>query len=195
MELHRVAEMAIRGGNFETIGQEYADTHKAAWAAGDKVGDLDNLTVKKSATTYSLWDDAEFIAALRVRPAGDAFAIDDIWVEPRRRGQKLLIKLLLFLKTRENMQRLVLADVHSDNMIALLRANGLKLFKKYWVNDKGEVKEFSPETLDDFYGAGRWKLVLENTSDFSEWPRFNGEGYVQQSYDVLLNVFNLNEEY
>ena len=186
----------MKGGDYDSAARDYVARSTSLWLKSSMVGDLDDFTVRRLGSVFSLWNKEEFAATVSAKESELGYVIDDIWVDPKYRGQKLLVKLLLFLRTRENMNKLVLGDVHSDDTVAMLRGNGLKLFRKHWINNQGKVREFSPDTIDEFYGAGHWKLVLENHTDFSSWPRYNSldEGYIKTSYDVLVSIFNLNED-
>jgi len=189
--------MPLRGGELDAQATEYVQRHLQAWAQSPHVGDIEFAQVRKLKDVYSVWDDAELIITAKAELTKDAHAIDDVWVNPKYRNQRYFTKLLLFFKTREGMNKMILGSVHSTDTYELLKAGGLKLFAKSWQNRRGEVKPFSPDTLDEFYGPGQWQLVIENyDSDlFADWPRFYdpARGYIKGSFDVLISVFNLNE--
>ena len=187
-------EMALRGGNFETQAAKFAADHEEKWKKSDIVANLDDMDVRKSGDFYNLWSGDELVFFSKVTKKDDGYVVDDVYIAPKFRGKQIFSKMLLFFKTREHMNKLVFGDVHSDDTVGLLKSGGFKLFKKYWVNKHGEIKDFSPVTVDDFYKAGNWKLVLENFDDsFDDYPRFSGHGYIKESYDILLNIFNDNE--
>lgn len=184
-------EMAIRGGNFEMPAAKFAADHEEKWKKSDVIANLDDMDVRKSGDFYNLWSGDELVFFSKVTKKDDGHVVDDVYIAPKFRGKQIFSKMLLFFKTREHMNRLIFGDVHSDDTVSLLKSGGFKLFKKYWVNKQGEVKDFSPATVDDFYKTGNWKLVLENFDDsFDDYPRFSGGGYIKESYDILLNIFN-----
>jgi len=197
MKLIQLVEMPLRAGEMDAQATEYVQPHRQAWAQAPHVGDIESMRVKKLKDVYSVWDGDELVVTAKAEPTKDARVIDDVWVNPKYRNQRHFTKLLLFFKTREGMNKMILGSVHSTDTHELLKAGGLKLFAKSWQNRRGEVKPFSPDTIDEFYGPGQWQLVIENhdSDSFADWPRFYdpARGYIKESFDILIDVFNMNE--
>lgn len=190
MELHKLAEMAYRGGNLTKIADEYAKKQEINQKDAKHIGDIDSFLVKKKGLIYSVWKDEELIALASLDSIPNSYAIvDDLWVKEEFRGQKILAKLLWFFKSRENHKKILLGKLHSDDTVDLLKANGLSLFKRYWYNTlTGDTEEFNKLTVDDFYKSDKksWSLMLEhNGDDFLNMPHFNTleAGYISQAYD------------
>lgn len=154
---------------------------------GGVIGSLDELTVRKESEYLTFWDSTTLVAACTIQVTG---IIDDIWIADGFRGQKLLTKMLLFIKHTLGHPKIVFGTVHSSDTQNLLRGGGLKLFKKYWQNSHGETRAFSPENMNDFYGPGRWQLVLENTEDFGIFLKHDS---FTHSWSALANIADLHE--
>jgi hypothetical protein len=195
MKLSDLVEMAMRGGNLTARAD--------AWAAKLEISVLHNLNdhpiigaigdlvVRKKFLTVTVWSGEKMVLAAKVDPVPGAYCmIDDIWTALELRGQKLFSKFLLFLKIDQGYTKLAFAELHSDDTYDLLKAGGLKAFKKHWENYHGEVADFSPNTIDEFYGAGHWKLILENTADMSYLIREDG---FTHTYEALAHAVNVHE--
>lgn len=195
MKLHQIIEMALRGGDLTKSADDWAaklETLVRSSSDHREIGKIDTLIVKNHLFTYTVWDGDRMVMAARVDIVPNyTCKVDDVWVKTLMRGKKMFVKFLLFLKIDRNQSRLEFGDVHSDETYSLLKADGLKAFKKHWENSNGEVQEFSFDTIDKFYGAGRWRLILENTTDLEFIaPR---EGFTR-TYESLLNALNNHEE-
>lgn len=184
--------MPIRGGDMDAGAVVYVNRRKTSWLLAPTVGNIDDFAVHKLDNVYSLWDSDILVGTASVKHLDDTNIVDNVWINPAYQNKKIFTKLLLFFRSRENMEKIEFGTVHSNDTYQILKSGGLKLFKKSWKNNKGEIRSFTIDTIDDFYKGGHWKLVLENSSDFSEFPRFT-EGFTM-SYDVMLNIFNINEE-
>ena len=192
MKLSDLHEMALRGGNLSAIANAWAVKLQADALKhlGDhqEIGKIDDLIVRKKLFTTTIWNGDVMVLAAQVDIVPNAYCmVDDVWVAPSARGQKLFSKFLIFLKVKLKQPKIVFGEVHSDDTYQLLKADGFKLFKKRWENFHGDVAEFSPDTVDQFYGAGRWKLVLENTDDLSSYLI---EDSFTHSYDALVHIVN-----
>jgi hypothetical protein len=197
MLIHELTEMAYRGGDVRQLADKWALKLEAAIKKSGKlpkkVGTIDQLVVRQDVMTYTVWDGDELVLAVKVEHLlKDLCTIDSLWVRESRRGQRLFTMFLLFLKNDVGCTKMILGDVHSDDTYALLKAGGLKLFKKSWTSlAQDKVEPFSTETIDQFYGAGKWKLVLENTDDLTKFVRSDS---FTRSYFVLAHLVNTNEE-
>jgi hypothetical protein len=186
-EIIPMTEMTWRAGNLDSTSATFVGKNKDYWyREGKHVGDIDQFAVRKTSTMYTLWDSETIVACANIDVIPGHYAIvDDVWVAPEYRGQKIFSKMLWFFKTRENQPKLVLGDIHSATMQEVVK--GLSRFNKHWMNKTGEVKDFSLDTLNDFYSYGGktgWRLVLENAYDFSDFPRFtDGKSWIRESYD------------
>lgn len=192
MKVKELFEMAIRGGNLNSNAISYVKKHQSTWQTAPITANLDDFDIRKCEDVYSLWEKDKFVATASLKMVQDVGLIDNVWVDPEYQGKKIFTKLLLFFRTREGVTKLQFSTVHSDDTYNLLKLGGLTLFKKSWIGKNGEKAPFSVDTIDKFYGAGHWKLMLENNSDFSDFPRFV-EGFTQ-SYDAMINIFNINKE-
>jgi hypothetical protein len=189
-------EMAVRGGDLTLVSDAWAEKLEKQINDGQltfkEVGTIDSMVVKSHLFTHTLWLGDEMVFAAQVdKIPGNTCSIDDIWVKSSFRGQKLLSKFLIWLKVDQKQHTIKLGEVHSDDTYNLLKAGGLRAFKKHWENFHGDVKPFSAETIDDFYGKGRWKLVLENDTDLG-WLQPTG-GFTH-TYEALVNVFDNHDE-
>ena len=187
MKTHAIInEMTIRGPNFDIAAQKFGQANSSGWLLnGEHIGDIEKFSVLKNGDFHSLWDAKTMIAFTSLR----ASKVDDVWVHPDYRGQRIFSKILWFFKTRLHHHILTLGAVHSGTMQELVV--GMTRFKKSWVNiNTKEVMSFSVDTLDDFYswgGATEWRLMLENTIAFHDWPMFTeGKSFMKESYNEYI---------
>jgi hypothetical protein len=194
MKLKELTEMSIRGGNLTAQSDVWAakrESELLSNANNEQIGKIDSFVVKQHLFTVSVWDGNQMIGIATIDNIPNQYClIDNLWVISSLRGKKLLSKLLLFLKIDRGYNKLALADVHSDDTYDLLKAGGLKSFKKHWENRQGKIEEFSVDTIDDFYGAGWWKLVLENTEDFSGFIKTDS---FTHTYSAIAHAIDLHE--
>lgn len=189
MRLAELTEMAIKGGGLSTQADEWAMRNKSYLEDSKHVGDIEEFQVKKKGLLYSLWNGSDLVALMKVDSIPNAYTVvDDWWVSSENRGQKIISKMLWFLKSRVGHSKLLLGKVHSDDTVNLLKAGGLSRFKKYWFdNTTGETEDFDVDTVDEFYTAKKqkWSLMLESQDDLNNMPRFNDPeaGFISQSYD------------
>ena len=187
----KISEMTMRGGDFSEPAAKFAAAKKDEWKQNGKhVGDIENYNVLQDGYFFSVWDGNELAAFTSLTGYAETNTIDDVWVNPAYRGQKLLSKLIWFYKTRLNRNNLILGKVHSTIMQEVVK--GLSRFKKQWYNLKTkEKKPFSIDTLDDFYShlhSTPWRLMLENSGDFSDWPKFTeGKSFVLEAYEPYID--------
>lgn len=142
--------------------------------------------------TVSVWDGDIMVFTARIDIVPNTYCVvHDVWVASETRGTGLFKKFLLFLKVQLKQKRIAFGEVHSDRTYELLKSGGFKLFKKYWENRGGDRKDFSTDTIDEFYGLGKWKLFLENSNDLSEYIR---EQSFTHSYTALVNIVDTHEK-
>lgn len=195
MKLVDLEEMATKGGDLSSVGDRWAQGVTKMLLSNPKdnkkIGMIDELEVRKFIMTYSIWDKDRMVAAARIDLIPGATAIiDDVWVDRERRGQKLFVKLLLFIKNRLKQARIIFGEVHSDDTVKLLKADGLKAFTRYWQDKNGEVRPFSPATVDEFYGLGKWKLVLESAES---WEHLIRDESFTHTYESLAHAVSQHD--
>lgn len=177
-----VNEMTWQGPSYEKISQQFGDTNKEMWLAnGNYIGDIEDLKVIHYNKYYSLWLSDELVAYSSLTDN----VVDDVWVSPQYRGQKLFSKLLWFYKTRLHKDQLIMGPTHSPDMQEIVK--GMKYLKKSWVNvTTKEIEPFVLSTIDNFYsrsGITDWRLMLENSNYLGEFPMFNaGSSYISESF-------------
>ena len=190
-----VKEMAVRGGNLQAVSDSWAERLESQIASSSdhkQIGKIDDFVVKNHLFTYTMWDSSEMIFAARVdKIPGSTCTVDDVWTKETRRGLKLFTKFLLWLKVDQGQQVIRLGEIHSDDTYNILKSGGFRAFKKHWENFHGETAPFSTETIDSFYGKGRWKLVLENSDNLEYLRPLDG---FTRSYGALINVFNNHDQ-
>jgi len=181
--------MTMRAGKInDNMAQKVVDNNKEKWFQGEIIGDIDQYVLKKSDKMYSLWtDDNKYVASARLGDP-EQYGLSEVnlmHVDPLYRNQRILSKLLWNFKTRQGRNKLVLQQVHSDNLYNVV-TGGLSRFNKYWVNAEGQTKPFDINSLDQFYSHSQstgWRLVLENTGDFSFFPKFtDGIDWLLEDY-------------
>lgn len=191
-----LTEMALRGGDLSSQADEWAQRLEAQvlQVPGEhrEIGKIDDLVIRRRLMTATVWDGRQLVLAARVDPVPGVYClVDDVWVKSDRRGKGLFTKLLLFIKLKLKQPKIALGEVHSDDTYELLKSGGFKLFKKHWESSSGERAEFSTDTIDEFYGAEKWKLILESTSDLT--PLLREESFTH-SYDALVNILHTYTE-
>lgn len=194
MKLSELKEMAYRVGNLSSDADKFALKSEFLLKDSKYVGDIDSFKVKSDGRFFSMWNEDEMVALLKIDIIPNNYVVvDDLWVKESFRGKKLLAKLLWFLKSRENHPKILLGRCHSDDTYSLLKAGGLSKFKRYWFDPiSGSTEEFNTDTVDSFYSNSKkkWSLMLEHQDDvFIDMPRFNtlDAGYISQSYDWQIN--------
>ena len=180
--------MTMRGPSYENLANKYAMDNSARWKNdGQYIADIEDYRVLKnkghesSVDHYSLWDNDELVAFALLSIDN---VVDGVWVNPSYRGQKIFSAMLWFFKTRLNRSPLILGDIHSTDMQEVVK--GLSRFNKKWINLRTHEQEpFSLDTLDNFYSNAnptKWRLMLENTGEFDNWPMFKGNGFIKEAY-------------
>jgi hypothetical protein len=188
MRNNEITEMTMRGPSYEKLANKYAMDNSARWKNdGQYIADIEDYKVLKNnghasnVDHYSLWDNDELVAFATL---SNDNVVDGVWVNPLYRGQKIFSAMLWFFKTRLNRSPLILGDIHSTDMQEVVK--GLSRFNKSWVNTKtNDVEPFDLKTLDQFYSYTNptaWRLILENSGEFNDWPMFKGNGFIKESY-------------
>lgn len=179
--------MTMRGPNYDKVAQQFGTTNQEQWKTrGKHIGDIEQFKVLQDGMYYSLWNGDVLVAYSSLSSADNT--VDDVWVNPEYQNQRVFSKMLWFFKTRLNRSPLMLGPVHSHTMQEVVK--GLSRFDKFWFNVRTNEKEpFSIDTLDNYYsysGSTPWRLMLENNSDFSEWPMFKtGSSYIKEDYTEI----------
>lgn len=186
MKITEITEMTWRGPDYSKIAKQFGEIHADIWfTQGAHIADIEQYQVREYNDYYSVWDNNKLIAYTSLK----ASIIDDVWVDESYRGQKLFSKLIWFYKSRLNQNPLYLGKIHSPMMQEVVK--GLSRFKKRWYNiQTHQTEPFDVNTLDDYYsdyGSTDWRLVLENTGDFTDWPMFNtGSSYIKEDYTAII---------
>jgi len=183
-------EMTMRAGKInDKMAQKVVTNNKEKWFQSEVIGNIDQYILKKSEKMYSLWtDDNKYVASagLGDPDINGLSEVNLIHIDPLYRNQGILSKLLWNFKTRQGRNKLTLQQVHSDDLYNVIANGGLSRFDKYWVNSTGQTKPFDINSLDQFYSHSQptgWRLVLENTGDFSFFPKFtNGVDWLLEDY-------------
>lgn len=179
MKIDEVVE-TMQAPDLSILTQRYVNANIDYWKNSSYIADIDQFQVKKLNDTYSVWNNNQLVATASLQN----HIVDKVWVNPKYRGQKIFSKLLWFYKTRENISPLILGPIHSSNMQEVVK--GLSRFRKYWSNGT-EKHPFSVDTLDNFYSyesPTEWKLYLENSGDFQDWPRYTtGIDFIKEDYN------------
>lgn len=187
----KIYEMTMRGGDFNLTAAKFVAFKKEDWKKNGKhVGDIENLSVLQDGYYFSVWDNDTIVACTSLTGYADYNIVDEVWVNPEYRGQKIFSKLIWFYKTRLNRNNILIGQVHSKDMQEVIK--GLSRFDKYWYNIKTKEKKlFSLDTLDDFYSYTQvtpWRLLLENDGDFSTWPKFSEyKNFILEAYDPYID--------
>lgn len=127
-----------------------------------------------------MWD-GDKIAATTSLSNDTLSIVDQVWVSPDYRGQKLLSKLLWFYKTRLNHPQILLGRMHSTDMQEVVK--GLSRFTKSWYKD-GKTEPFDLNTFYNNTKSTGWLLLLENDGDFSNWPKYTtGKCFIYEVYE------------
>jgi hypothetical protein len=165
-----------------------ANSYGQSWKTGEYVGDIDSFKVIKKDHIYSLWDNDVMVSFVSTSSEMSDTVTVDYWVDKKYRGQKIISKFLWFLKTREGMSKIIIGKQHSGDTVQMLRSGGLSHFKKSWVNIKsGERVPYDKEkdngpggTYEPYRSMAPtdWRIILENSGDFSDYPRFNKDADV-----------------
>ena len=180
-------EMAYKANSLRSVADKFAEMNYHKWKMFPHVGDIEEYAVRSDGKYYTLWDGEVPVLYVKTLPMIhiECLEVDDIWIKSEYTGKKLLSKMLWFLKSREQYSRLCLGDVHSDDTVSILKKGGLSKFKKFWMDSvSGELINFDPNDIDRYYNnSSRWKLVLENVDDYSEFPRYTNGDWIKESYD------------
>ena len=191
MKINEIAEMTMRGLDYNNLADKLAKDNESKWQSGKHIADIEQFKVLVNdseqlpgALVYTLWDQGTLAAFASL--VGDN-EVDGVWVNPDYRGQRILSKILWFFKTRLNKSPLILGDIHSKDMQEVVK--GLSRFEKKWFNIRtNEIEPFSLDTLDDYYSSSKptaWRLMLENNGEF-DWPMFNtGVLFMKEDYTEI----------
>lgn len=181
-----IDEMTWRGPDYSDIAQKFGETNSELWKTqGKHIADIEQYKVYQYNNYYSLWDNEQLVAYTLLKDN----TVDNIWVKPDYRGQKLFSKMLWFYKSRLNISPLIIGSIHSPMMQEVIK--GMSRFNKQWYNIKTKQSApFDINTSDDYYsghGITDWRIMIESMGDFSDWPMFNtGSSYIQEDYTAII---------
>jgi len=170
-------EMTMKVGSYEQLDKFLPEFEKLL-VDGSHVGDIEELRVfsrtRSPNVDYAIFNDDDKIIGffMMVRST-----LDVIYIIPDFLGEDLLAKILFFLKRNEDFSKIIIGDRQSE---ATIKKAVKKVYARFdravWVNDETKEEEpYNPENLEKYYSLKRptgWKLVLENSFDFSDWPKF-----------------------
>jgi hypothetical protein len=172
MKLRELKEMAIKGGNFRPLANDFADSYKKFYKEHKHefkhIGDVEIYQCFQYQSVIFLFDSNEIIFICSIEDSNiekGAKKIDSVWLDYAYEGKKIYSKVLWFLRSREGIKKLIFGDHHSEDTYKILAKGGLSGFDKTWVNSEtGEREKFSTETIDKYYNdaSGTWKLMLES---------------------------------
>lgn len=185
--LMKISEMTMRGSDLSVQAEKFATKYKNQWLnQGKHIADIEDFKVLQDGIHYSLWDNDMLVAVCSL---SDDNTIDNVYVSSKYRGRKIFSMMIWFFKTRMNRSPLIIGPTHSKMMQEVVK--GLSRFSKQWYNIETHEKEpFSLDTLENYYSYLQptpWRLMLENSGDFSDWPMFNGAGFVKESYEPYVD--------
>jgi len=165
-----LSEMSMRGPKVDNLAKQFGEYNIETWKSNSQhIGDIEDYKLKEYQNYYTLWDNDTLVAYVMLTTAPENL-VDRIWVKEEYRGQKLFSKMLWFFKTRLGRDHLMLGKLHSLSMQEVVK--GMSRFKKSWYNiNTKEVEPFDLSTLDkyyDNYAPTNWRLILENSGDFSD---------------------------
>jgi hypothetical protein len=182
----KISEMTMRGPDLSKQAEQFANNNKDHWLKhGKHIANIEKYQVIKDNNYYSLWDDDTLVAYCSLIDTNNL--VDNVYVAPSHRGQKIFSMMLWFFKTRMNRSPLMIGQVHSKIMQDVVK--GMSRFNKSWINIKTNEKQpFSIDTLDQYYSylsPTDWRLILENSGEFN-WP-MKGGGFVIESYEPYVD--------
>lgn len=183
-----IIETPIKAGNFDEAASRFGSMKKDVWLRSAVTAKLDDFDIRLTDGFYSAWDRDVLVFFMKIKSFKDGLEVDDVWTSASYRGKRIFSKMLAFLKTRERTNVIYLGNVHSVDTYNLIASGAFTSFKKYWLNKFGQRAEFNPADVDEYYGSGNWTLVLENFNEYGSFPRFNDDGYIRESYDILLQI-------
>ena len=166
------------------VSQDFVDKNSDNWFTNSEtIGQIGEYVLKKLGNMYSLWDKDQYVASAEL---SDDSEVNLLHVDPKYRKQQILSKLLWNFKSRQGRNKLVLNQYHSDDLYDVIKTGGLSRFKKYWLNITGKIAPFDVDTVDNYYSFQSptgWRLVLENTGDFSDMPHYSeGKNWITEDY-------------
>ena len=191
-EVNLLAEMTMRGGNFDIPATEYVKAFEKHLNNFTHIADIEDFKVMKWVylnvdTFFLLLKDEKIVCFAKVQNKDNLKMVRNIWTDKEFRGKGLLSKLLWFFKTRLNYSKMVLGDMHSHDTQQIVKG-GLSKFEKFWYKD-GKQEPFSLQTLDTYYNDSKptgWLVMLENDGQFDNWPMFKGTDFCRDNYDMYI---------
>lgn len=173
MKLLDLKEMTVKAESYETL-EKWIPEYSNLKDVGEHTGDIEDYSVYKrnrnDLIDYSIFLDDKIVAFFVVKKP-DILSIAFVKKEYRKIG--IFSLFLFFLKRNENFSKIVLDNSHSRDTINALKRIHTR-FKTYWTDGSKEIK-FDPNKEEPFYSSKKptkWKIVLENDGDFSDWPKY-----------------------
>jgi hypothetical protein len=188
----RLTELTMRAGDLSYNLSRYFTMAIKKISEFSHVGDIeDDFKVLNLDSEFLIIEntDEKPIAYFYVKDVNQDIEILIAYVESTFRNKNVFTKFIWFLKRFYNTHSIYLSDVHSKDTIEVVKKLSLR-FNVFWEKD-GHKEKYDPENLDSYYSYDHptgWKIVLENSGDFSNWPKFFNESIpdVKQFYDWLL---------
>lgn len=191
----KLREMTMSSGSMENLGK-YLKDYEHILKDSVHVGDIEDFNVFRKERNvapfydYAISTEDKIIAFFSVTKKWE---VDIAYVSPEFRKKGLFSAFLFFLKRNEGASKITLGNVHSQDTIDAIKRIHAR-FDTHWENQKTKEKiKYDPNTAKDFYGvksSNDWRIILENDSDFSDWPKF----YPKDFPDLKTFYFNLLED-
>ncbi len=188
-EIANLLEMPLKTGSLRNAADQFAIKAKTIFNKNDIIGEIEDFKVLKSLDSsnfFAMIHNDKLILIARLDTVPNQYTIvDDVWVDLDFSNKKVFSKFLWFLKSRLEIKKIALGNLHSEETVNLLKNGGLSRFEKYWFNSfTDERQSFNKDNLDEFYKSSKWKLILENDSvEWEGFPKFNSESWIQNNYD------------
>lgn len=189
-------------GDVSKRGAEYAQQEYPKWRKQRIIGQINGLhndifDIRRYHDYYSLWDGdvlvgclkCEFINSEQIEDYPD-YLIEDVWVHPDYRGQKLLSNVLWFLKSRLGHSSFMIGDFHSPDMQDVTK--GLSRFDKRWYNlETGETIPYGKTDANSRYYSTSptdWRFVIECYGNYQGFPMMLHEGsWMKSDYSIWVD--------
>lgn len=194
MLLQDLLEMTMLAGSLDYNMSRFLPMYAKKFPESYKhVGDIEDVQV--------WFDDTDKIyLIIREKPEGWFYVVENslgfeikgAYLLPSLRGKRLFEKFIWFLKKHEGMSLIVLGDVHSDitkQVVSKLVDADRFTVSWYNINTKEKVNfHDQPELGYSRAGSTKWRVIIENDGDFSDWPRFYDPSKpdIKQWYDFLI---------
>jgi hypothetical protein len=173
MKLEELFEMTMKFGK---TGLELDDALKNIYNDRKNykhVGDINKANVLYKNNIYLLINDNIPIGFFQVFKRSKIALVQNMFVSEKFRRAGWMSMFLFFLKQNESYDKIQLGSQHSNDTVEAIKRISSR-FKVYWEKD-GKIKPYDIETINDFYSDTKetgWNIILENTNDYSHYPKF-----------------------